>query len=116
MNQGPQNQELRHNWTLAEIEAIYVAPLPDLIFRAQLAHRARHRADQVQGCMLLSIKTGGCPEDCAYCPQSAHYKTGLDRQALLSVDAALAAAENAKAQGATPLCMRRRCREISRGE
>ena len=116
MNQGPQNQELRHNWTLAEIETIYVAPLPDLIFRAQLAHRARHRADQVQGCMLLSIKTGGCPEDCAYCPQSAHYKTGLDRQALLSVEDALAAAENAKAQGATRFCMGAAWRDIPQGE
>src|SRR6266853_4120151 len=116
MNQGPQNQELRHNWTLAEIEAIYVAPLPDLLFRAQLVHRARHRADQVQGCMLLSIKTGGCPEDCAYCPQSAHYKTAVDRQALLSVDAALAAAENAKAQGATRFCMGAAWRDIPQGE
>src|SRR5260370_875951 len=116
MNQGPQNQELRHNWTLAEIEAIYVAPLPDLIFRAQLAHRARHRADQVQGCMLLSIKTGGCPEDCSYSTQSAHYKTGVDRQALLSVEEALAAAENAKAQGATRFCMGAAWRDIPQGE
>src|SRR5258708_30579085 len=116
MNQGRQNQELRHNWTLAEIETIYVAPLPDLIFRAQLAHRARHRADQVQGCMVVSIKTGGCPEDCAYCPQSAHYKTGLDRRALLSVDDALAAAENAKAQGATRFCMGAAWRDIPQGE
>ncbi len=116
LNQGPQDQELRHNWTLVEIEAIYVAPLPDLLFRAQLVHRARHRADQVQGCMLLSIKTGGCPEDCAYCPQSAHYKTGLDRQALLSVEDALAAAENAKAQGATRFCMGAAWRDIPQGE
>ena len=77
---------LRHDWTVAEIEAIYSAPLPDLIFRAQTVHRAYHRPGEVQGCSLLSIKTGGCPEDCAYCPQSAHYKTGVEREGLLSVD------------------------------
>ena len=78
--------DLRHDWTVAEIEAIYTAPLPDLMFRAQTVHRAHHRADEVQGCMLLSIKTGGCPEDCAYCPQSAHYKTGVTRSELVSLD------------------------------
>jgi biotin synthase len=76
---------LRHDWSLAEIEAIYTAPLPDLVFRAQSLHRAHHRPDEVQGCMLLSIKTGGCPEDCAYCPQSAHYKTGVTRGELVSI-------------------------------
>jgi len=110
------NQAPRHDWTLAEIEAIYCAPLPDLMFRAQVVHRARHRADEVQGCVLLSIKTGGCPEDCAYCPQSAHYKTGLDRQSLLSVDEALTAAENARAQGATRFCMGAAWRDIPHGE
>jgi biotin synthase len=59
---------IRHDWSTAEIAAIYAAPLPELVFRAQLAHRAFHRTDEVQGCMLLSIKTGGCPEDCKYCP------------------------------------------------
>jgi biotin synthase len=111
-----QIQEPRHNWTLAEIEVIYTAPLPDLVFRAQTVHRARHRADQVQGCVLLSIKTGGCPEDCAYCPQSAHYKTGLDKQGLVSVEEALRAAENAKAQGATRFCMGAAWRDIPKGE
>ena len=106
----------RHNWTLAEIEAIYTAPLPDLIFRAQTVHRAHHRTDEVQGCVLLSIKTGGCPEDCAYCPQSAHYKTGVEREGLVSVDAALEAARNAKAQGATRFCMGAAWRDIPKGE
>ena len=77
---------LRHDWTVPEIEDIYTAPLPDLIFRAQTVHRAHHRADEVQGCMLLSIKTGGCPEDCAYCPQSAHYQTDVTRSDLVSLD------------------------------
>ena len=106
----------RHNWTLAEIEAIYTAPLPDLIFRAQTVHRAHHRTDEVQGCVLLSIKTGGCPEDCAYCPQSAHYKTGVEREGLVSVGAALEAAGNAKAQGATRFCMGAAWRDIPKGE
>ena len=83
---------IRHDWTVAEIEAIYTAPFADLIVRAQSVHRAHHRADEVQGCMLLSIKTGGCPEDCAYCPQSAHYSTGVERHELMSVDETLEAA------------------------
>ena len=101
---------------MAEIEAIYTAPLPDLIFRAQTVHRAHHRSDEIQGCVLLSIKTGGCPEDCAYCPQSAHYKTGVEREGLVSVDAALDAARNAKAQGATRFCMGAAWRDIPKGE
>ena len=112
----PTTAVLRHNWTLAEIEAIYTAPLPDLIFRAQTVHRAHHRTDEVQGCVLLSIKTGGCPEDCAYCPQSAHYKTGVEREGLVSVEAALEAAGNAKAQGATRFCMGAAWRDIPKGE
>ena len=101
---------------MAEIEALYTEPLPDLIFGAQVAHRAYHRTNEVQGCVLLSIKTGGCPEDCAYCPQSAHYKTGVDRQGLLSVEEALAAAGNAKAQGATRFCMGAAWRDIPKGD
>jgi len=112
----PAAPALRHNWTVAEIEAIYSAPLPDLIFRAQTVHRAYHRPGEVQGCSLLSIKTGGCPEDCAYCPQSAHYKTGVEREGLLSVDAALQAARNAKAQGATRFCMGAAWRDVPKGE
>ena len=112
----PSTAILRHNWTLAEIEAIYTASLPDLIFRAQTVHRAHHRTDEVQGCVLLSIKTGGCPEDCAYCPQSAHYKTGVEREGLVSVEAALEAAGNAKAQGATRFCMGAAWRDIPKGE
>lgn len=110
------NPLFRHDWTVAEIEAIYTAPLPDLIFRAQTEHRAHHRANEVQGCMLLSIKTGGCPEDCAYCPQSAHYKTGVQREALLDVEETLEAARNAKAQGATRFCMGAAWRDVPRGE
>jgi biotin synthase len=107
---------LRHDWTLPEIEAIYDAPLPDLVFRAQLAHRTYHHAGEVQGCVLLSIKTGGCPEDCAYCPQSAHYRTGVERRELLSIEETLAAADDAKAQGATRFCMGAAWRDVPQGE
>jgi len=95
---------------------IYEQPLPELIFRAQTVHRAHHRADQVQGCVLLSIKTGGCPEDCAYCPQSAHYKTAVGREGLVSVKDALEAAANAKAQGATRFCMGAAWRDVPKGQ
>ncbi len=67
--------DIRHDWTREEIRSIYRLPLPELIFRAQTAHREFHKPEEVQLCRLLSIKTGGCPEDCAYCPQSAHYET-----------------------------------------
>ena len=112
----PAAPALRHDWTVPEIETIYSAPLPDLIFRAQTAHRAYHRSGEVQACALLSIKTGGCPEDCAYCPQSAHYKTGIEREGLLSLDAALEAARNAKEQGATRFCMGAAWRDVPKGE
>ncbi len=95
----------RHDWTFAEIESIYTSPLPDLVFRAQTIHRANHRADEVQGCMLLSIKTGGCPEDCAYCPQSAHYRTNVARTDLATLEEVTEAATKARDQGATRFCM-----------
>src|ERR1700691_2936472 len=103
---------IRHDWTIQEIESIYAAPLPDLIFRAQTVHREHHRADEVQGCMLLSIKTGGGPEDCAYCPQSARYDTGLERQDLLTAEEALASARSAREQGATRFCMGAAWRDV----
>src|SRR5689334_45669 len=103
---------LRHDWSLQEIQAIYTSSLTDLVFRAAEVHRAHHRADEVQGCMLLSIKTGGCPEDCAYCPQSARYDTEVDRQDLLHVDQTLAAAARARDQGATRFCMGAAWRDV----
>jgi biotin synthase len=106
---------LRHDWSIAEIEAIYAAPLPDLMFRAQTVHRVHHRSDEVQGCMLLSIKTGGCPEDCAYCPQSAHYKTTVSRTELVSIDELTQAATDARAQGATRFCMGAAWRDVPNG-
>jgi biotin synthase len=106
------NPGLRHDWSVAEIESIYNLPLPELIFNAQTAHRKYHKTDEVQGCVLLSVKTGGCPEDCAYCPQSAHYDTGLTPQSLLDVKEALAAAAQARAQGATRFCMGAAWRDV----
>lgn len=108
--------ELRFDWTIGEIEQIYNLPLPELMFRAQSVHRRFHKPDEIQGCQLLSIKTGGCPEDCGYCPQSAHYKTGLEREQLLSVEKTLDAARNAKNSGATRFCMGAAWRNIPDGE
>src|SRR6476659_11213038 len=110
------SSELRHDWALAEIENIYSLSLPELIFRAQTTHRKYHRDDEVQGCVLLSVKTGGCPEDCAYCPQSAHYDTGLPRQTLLTPNETLAAARRALEQGATRFCMGAARRSVPEGE
>jgi biotin synthase len=106
---------IRYDWTMAEIEAIYTLPLPELVFHAQQVHRAFHPPDEVQGCALLSIKTGGCPEDCAYCPQSAHYRTGVQRTELMSVEEVVAAAEAARALGATRFCMGAAWREVPSG-
>jgi biotin synthase len=96
---------IRHDWTLAEIEAIYELPIPELLYQAQSIHRRHHTPNEVQGCSLLSIKTGGCPEDCAYCPQSAHYATGLPKAPLMGVTETLTAAAQAREQGATRFCM-----------
>jgi len=106
---------IRYDWNVGDIETIYTLPLPDLIFRAQGTHRDFHAPNQVQGCALLSIKTGGCPEDCAYCPQSAHYHTGLDREPLLSVAETLTAARHARDSGASRFCMGAAWREIPGG-
>jgi len=105
----------RHDWSVPEIEAIYTAPLPDLIFRAQTTHRAFHAADEIQGCMLLSVKTGGCPEDCAYCPQSARYHTGVTRTDLVTLEELTDAAERAREQGATRFCMGAAWRDVPEG-
>jgi biotin synthase len=111
----PDRIPLRHDWTLDEIEEIYTRPLTDLVFRAQEAHRAHHRPDEVQTCALLSIKTGGCPEDCAYCPQSVHYRTGVEAGTLMDVPDVVAAAERARAQGATRFCMGAAWRDVPDG-
>lgn len=96
---------LRHNWTLAEIESLYDLPFSDLIFQAQTVHRQHFLPNAVQISTLLSIKTGSCPEDCSYCPQSGHYQTGLTKQKLLPLEEVMKAAQEAKASGASRFCM-----------
>jgi biotin synthase len=105
----------RHDWTTEGVEALYHLPLPELLFRAQSVHRQYHDPETVQRCTLLSIKTGGCPEDCAYCPQSARYDTGVEREALMTPDAVIAAAREARANGSTRFCMGAAWREVQDG-
>jgi biotin synthase len=107
---------IRHDWTRDEIRGIFRLPLPELIFQAQLAHREFHRANEVQMCRLLSIKTGGCPEDCAYCSQSAHYKTEVTRESLMNPADVLRAARRAKHEGATRFCMGAAWRQVNEGK
>ncbi len=107
---------IRHDWTRDEIGSIYRLPLPELIFEAQLAHREFHRPDEVQMCRLLSIKTGGCSEDCSYCSQSAHYKTEVKREPLMNPDEVLKAARRAKAEGSTRFCMGAAWRQVNDGK
>jgi biotin synthase len=96
---------VRHDWRIEELEALFALPFPELLYRAQHVHRGNHAADRVQMSTLLSIKTGACPEDCAYCPQSVRYDTGLDRERLLEVAEVRDRAAAAKAAGATRFCM-----------
>jgi biotin synthase len=96
---------VRTDWTPDEARAIYTAPFADLVFHAQRVHRDNFAPNTVQVSTLLSVKTGACPEDCKYCPQSVRYDTGLEREQLLDVEAVVAAAQAAKASGATRFCM-----------
>ncbi len=103
---------IRNNWTKEEISEIYNSPMLELIFKAATIHREYHATGEVQVCTLLSIKTGGCPEDCAYCPQAARYNTGLDVQALMKKEEVLAYAKKAKDAGSTRFCMGAAWREV----
>ena len=96
---------LRHDWRLEDVEALFALPFNDLVYRAQTVHRARFDPNEVQVSSLLSIKTGACSEDCAYCPQSARHDTGLQREALLPLPEVIAAAQEAQRQGASRFCM-----------
>jgi len=95
----------RHDWTREELRALFALPFPELVFRAQSIHRMHFDPREVQISTLLSIKTGGCPEDCAYCPQSASYETGVKANKLMDVDAVLADAKAARDAGASRFCM-----------
>ena len=96
---------IRHDWTIAEVEALFALPFTDLMFRAQEIHRANHQPNAVQMSTLLSIKTGACPEDCAYCPQSVRYDTGLEREKLVPLEEVRERAKAARDAGATRFCM-----------
>jgi biotin synthase len=102
---GASAAAVRHDWTRAEVRALFALPFPELIFRAQSVHRANFDPAEVQISTLLSIKTGGCPEDCAYCPQSAKYDTGVKAEKLMELETVLAEARAAKAAGASRFCM-----------
>jgi len=107
--------DLRHDFTLREVREIYDLPLFELIDRARAVHLANHPPRSVQLCTLLSVKTGGCPEDCAYCPQSSHYQTAVSGEKMLSVHEVLGAATRARAAGATRFCMGAAWREVKDG-
>ena len=106
---------IRHDWTLPEVTAIHGLPLLDLVHRAQGVHREHFGDNKVQLCSLLSVKTGGCPEDCAYCPQAARYHTGVEAEPLMEVGEVLSAARKARAAGATRFCMGAAWREVKDG-
>jgi biotin synthase len=103
---------MRNDWTVKEIQNIYQTPLLELIFKAATIHREYNAIGEVQVCTLLSIKTGGCPEDCAYCPQAARYNTGVNVQALMKKEEVLEYAAKAKTAGSTRFCMGAAWREV----
>ena len=106
---------LRHDWALPEVKALYELPLLDLVHRAQTVHRSVWKDNKVQLCSLLSIKTGGCPEDCGYCPQAARYHTGVKAEKLMAVPEVLSSAQAAREAGATRFCMGAAWREVKDG-
>mgnify|MGYP002784997812 CR=1 FL=1 len=101
--------------TLPEFREVYDLPLPELLFRAASVHRAHHDPADIQRCVLLSVKTGGCPEDCGYCAQSARFKTGVEATALMSLDEVRDKATRAKEMGASRFCMGTAWREVKDG-
>lgn len=103
---------IRNDWTREEISEIYNTPIMDLVYRAATVHRAYHDPNEVQVCTLLSVKTGGCPEDCAYCPQAARYHTDVKVEKLMDVDVVLDSAKQAKENGSTRFCMGAAWREV----
>jgi biotin synthase len=111
----PEGVAFRHDWTVEEVRAIHDLPLLELVYRAQTVHRAVFVENKVQLCSLLSIKTGGCPEDCAYCPQAARYKTGVEAEKLMALPEVLAAAKQAREAGATRFCMGAAWRSVKDG-
>jgi len=106
---------VRHDWTVPEARALHDLPLFELIDRARAVHKEHHPEGKVQLCTLLSVKTGGCPEDCAYCPQSSHHDTAVGAERMLQIDEVLDAARRAKEAGSTRFCMGAAWREVKEG-
>src|SRR5712675_1531613 len=106
---------IRHDWALPEVRALHDLPLLELVHQAQTVHREAFGDNKVQLCSLLSIKTGGCPEDCAYCPQAARYHTGVEAEPLMETSEVFAAARSAREAGATRFCMGAAWREVKDG-
>src|SRR5882672_3025584 len=106
---------IRHDFTLGEVRGLHDLPLFELVDRARAVHLANHPAASVQLCTLLSVKTGGCPEDCAYCPQSSHYQTPVSGEKMLDVGEVVRAARRARENGATRFCMGAAWREVKEG-
>lgn len=111
----PEGVVERHDWSLDEVRALYTLPVMDLVFQAQSLHRKVFVENKVQLCSLLSIKTGGCPENCSYCPQAARYDTDVKAEKLMSVPEVLSAAKQARQAGATRFCMGAAWREVKEG-
>jgi biotin synthase len=105
----------RHDWTIADVRAIHDLPLPQLMLRAQTVHQQHHQPEEVQLCSLLSVKTGGCQEDCSYCPQSSKYDTEVGVERMLNKEQVLSAAATAREAGATRFCMGAAWREVKDG-
>jgi len=112
MMQNGHNTDLRNDWSLEEIKEIYNKPVLELIVEAANVHKQYQATGEVQVCTLLSVKTGGCPEDCAYCPQAARYNTGVDVHKLMSQEQVMASAQRAKEGGSTRFCMGAAWREV----
>src|SRR5499433_3937834 len=110
-----QEAVVRHDWIREEVRTLYNTSLIDILFQAQAVHRQYFQPGEVQLCQLLSVKTGGCPEDCAYCPQSAHYETGVGHDKLLSLDHVMKTAREARDQGVTRFCMGAAWRQVVDG-
>ncbi|HHQ13689.1 MAG TPA: radical SAM protein, partial [Chromatiales bacterium] len=105
MAQSPSTPSLRTDWRIEEVEALFDLPFPQLLFKAQSLHRQFFDPEEMQISTLMSIKTGACPEDCAYCPQSAHYDTEVEGERMAPLDAVVEAAKTARQNGATRFCM-----------
>ena len=111
----PEAHPIRHDWNVSEVVALHDLPLLDLLHRAQTVHRAFHQPDAVQLCTLLSVKTGGCPEDCSYCPQSSKYESPVETEKMLDVESVIASARRAREAGSTRFCMGAAWREVKEG-